>query len=317
MRRKIGEGGFGEVYHAHDTWLDHPVALKLFKQGGSGRHSTDRILHEARKLARIRHPNVVTVHGADSHDGRVGFWMDLIEGTTLEHMVRKRRLSAGEAAYIGQDVCRALAAVHRSGIIHRDIKAQNVMRCAEDGRIILMDFGAGEFIVDRPRTSPGRVRPCTPAPEVFESGTASVRSDIYAVGVLMYFLVTGGFPVRGSSIADLVEAHRRGERGRLRDGRPDLPYQFVSIIERALDPDPVRRFASAGELESALGGSIQPVNPVPAPVLIGRNLERTAVQKLSIGAATALISTIMIGWIACRMFDTGIGVHLRLRRRAC
>src|SRR5688572_11707157 len=148
LRRKIGEGGFGEVYHAHDTWLDHPVALKLFKRSASGRHSTDRILHEARKLARIRHPNVVTVHGADSHDGRVGFWMDLIEGTTLEHVVRGRRLSAGEAAYIGQDVCKALAAVHRTGIIHRDIKAQNVMRAAEDGRIILMDFGAGEFIVE-------------------------------------------------------------------------------------------------------------------------------------------------------------------------
>jgi hypothetical protein len=309
LRRKIGEGGFGEVYHAHDTWLDHPVALKLFKRSSSGRHSTDRILHEARKLARIRHPNVVTVHGADSHEGRVGFWMDLIEGTTLEHVVQGRRLSAGEAAYIGQDVCKALAAVHRTGIIHRDIKAQNVMRAAEDGRIILMDFGAGEFIVETTANPSRQGTPAYLAPEVFESGTASVRSDIYAVGVLMYFLVTGNFPVNGSSVAKLVEAHRRGERGRLRDGRPDLPYQFVTTIERALDPDPVRRFASAGELESALGGSIQavPVH-VAAPGLIDRKTEHTVVQKVSIGAAIALISTVMIGWIACRMFDTAVGV---------
>ena len=152
LRRKIGEGGFGEVYHAHDTWLDHSVALKLFKVSGSGRHSTDRILHEARKLARIRHPNVVTVHGADSHQGRVGFWMDLVEGTTLEQIVRERRLSAGEAAYIGQEVCRALAAVHRSGIIHRDIKAQNVrpwdFGVAYNLRIFPSAFTAQEFGAD-------------------------------------------------------------------------------------------------------------------------------------------------------------------------
>ena len=310
LRRKIGEGGFGEVYHAHDTWLDHPVALKLFKRGGSGRHATDRILHEARKLARIRHPNVVTVHGADSHDGRVGFWMDLIEGTTLEHVVRGRRLSAGEAAYIGQDVCKALAAVHRSGIIHRDIKAQNVMRCADDGRIILMDFGAGEFIVDTSAKPSRQGTPVYLAPEVFESGTASVRSDIYAVGVLMYFLVTGNFPVSGSSVAQLVEAHRRGERGRLRDGRPDLPYQFVTLVERALDPDPLRRFASAGELESALGGSIQRGDAihVATPVAGDRTAWRTAVQKIAIGAAIALVWTVVIGWIACRWFDFGVGV---------
>ena len=310
LRRKIGEGGFGEVYHAHDTWLDHPVALKLFKRSASGRHSTDRILHEARKLARIRHPNVVTVHGADSHDGRVGFWMDLIEGTTLERMVRGRRLSAGEAAYIGQDVCRALAAVHRAGIIHRDIKAQNVMRCADDGRIILMDFGAGEFIVDTSANPSRQGTPVYLAPEVFESGTASVRSDIYAVGVLMYFLVTGNFPVCGSSVAQLVEAHRRGERGRLRDGRPDLPYQFVTLVERALDPDPLRRFASAGELESALGGSIQRADAIHVPTAVAgdQTAGRTPVQKIAIGAATALVWTVVVGWIACRTFDTRVGV---------
>ena len=85
------------------------------------------------------------VHGADSHDGRVGFWMDLVEGQTLEQRVRDGRLSAGETIYVGQELCRALAAVHQANLLHRDIKAQNVMRAADGGRIILMDFGAGEF----------------------------------------------------------------------------------------------------------------------------------------------------------------------------
>src|SRR4029450_1744091 len=131
LLRKIGEGAFGEVYHAHDLWLDHPVALKLLKPGIAKRSSASRILHEARKLARVRHPNVVTVHGADQHDGRIGFWMDLIDGQTLAALVGQGRLSAGEATYIGQEVCRALIAVHHARLVHRDIKAQNVMRSSD------------------------------------------------------------------------------------------------------------------------------------------------------------------------------------------
>jgi hypothetical protein len=306
LRRKIGEGGFGEVFHAHDTWLDHPVALKLFKTGGTGRKTTDRILHEARKLARIRHPNVVIVHGADSHDGRVGFWMDLIEGTALGRIVQTRRLSAGEATHIGQEVCRALAAVHRAGIIHRDIKAQNVMRASEDGRIILMDFGAGEFMADA-ADSPQQGTPAYLAPEIFNGGPASARSDIYAVGVLMYFLVTREYPVRGTSVPELIEAHRRGERARLRDGRPDLPPAFVSIVERALDPDPERRFSSAGEMEAALtGGPILPVNPA---VVDHKDVERKTVQNIAAATAVVVGATAVVGWIGCRIFAMSVGVH--------
>lgn len=304
LRRKIGEGGFGEVYHAHDTWLDHSVALKLFKPKVTSRESANRILHEARKLARIRHPNIVTVHGADSHSGQVGFWMDLIEGTTLEHIVRGGRLAAGEAAYIGQEVCRALAAVHLAGIVHRDVKAQNVMRATDGGRIILMDFGAGEFIKDQAASTRKQGTPLYLAPEIFLGEDASVQSDIYAVGVLLYYLVTSGFPVRGTSFADLVEAHRRGDRRRLRDGRPDLPHQFISVVERALDPDPARRFASAGEMERAL---VDPVPPVPVPMPIKRT-ERAALEKVAIGAASVFFGTAFIGWIACRVFDTGVDV---------
>jgi hypothetical protein len=307
LRRKIGEGGFGEVYHAHDTWLDHSVALKLFKPKVTSRESANRILHEARKLARIRHPNIVTVHGADSHNGQVGFWMDLIEGTTLEHIVRAGRLSAGEAAYIGQEVCRALAAVHLAGIVHRDVKAQNVMRATDGGRIILMDFGAGEFMKEQAANARKQGTPLYLAPEVFMGADASVRSDIYAVGVLMYYLVTSGFPVRGGSVAELIDAHRQGERRRLRDGRPDLPQEFVSVVERALDPDPARRFASAGEMEAALaGGPIVPFDPAP---IKREGTERTPVHRILIGAAAAFMATAMIGWIACRLFDTVVGVH--------
>ena len=207
--RKIGEGAYGEVYEALDTWLDHPRALKLLKPEVASRASAPQILHEARKLVRVRHPNVVMVHGADRHDGRVGFWMDLIEGQTLEQRVKEGRLSAGEATYIGRELCRAVAAVHQANLLHRDIKAQNVMRASDGGRIILMDFGAGEFR-DAPRLD---ARPHgTPlylAPELLTGGAAAIESDIYALGVLLFYLVSGRFPVEGTSFSDLRDRPRR------------------------------------------------------------------------------------------------------------
>jgi hypothetical protein len=302
LLRKIGEGGFGIVYHAHDPWLDHPVALKLFKPRVATREASSRILHEARKLARIRHPNIVTVHGADSHNGQVGFWMDLIEGTTLEHVVLERRLSAGEATHIGREVCRALAAVHLAGIVHRDVKAQNVMRATDGGRIILMDFGAGEFMADPGANARKQGTPLYLAPELFNGGDGSARSDIYSTGVLLYHLVTGDFPVPGASIDELVEAHRRGDRRRLRDVRPDLPDQFVSVVERALDPDPERRYESAGDMEIALAGDSLRIDQAA-------ETRRITLQNVSIAAAASFAGMALVGWIACRVFDFGLGVH--------
>jgi tRNA A-37 threonylcarbamoyl transferase component Bud32 len=261
--RKIGEGSYGEVFHAHDTWLDHPVALKLLKPEAENRVSPSELLHEARKLARVRHDNVVRVHGADRHNGRVGFWMDFIDGETLAARVMKGRLSAGEATSVGQEVCRALAAVHRAKIIHRDVKAQNVMRAHDGGGIILMDFGAGEIQGDE-AVGYAQGTPLYMAPELFESSAAGARTDIYAAGVLLFHLVTNAFPVNGGSMQELREAHRRGDRRRLRDERPDLPDSFITIVERAIDPDPMRRYATAGDMEAKLSGEPLP-QPVPAP----------------------------------------------------
>jgi serine/threonine-protein kinase len=245
---RIGEGAFGEVYRARDSWLDHEVALKLLKPGAHPTAGAVRILGEARALARVRHHNVVTVHGADQHEGRVGLWMELVRGRTLAQIVAAQGpFGAREAGGIGQDVCRALAAVHAEGLIHKDVKAQNVMR-ASGGRIVLMDFGAGHT-------------PIYLAPETLAGRDATVASDVYAVGVLLYFLVTARFPVNATSATELQAAHARGERRRLTDQRADLPDEFVAVVERALDSDPARRYASAGEMLEAL----LPLQSAPAP----------------------------------------------------
>lgn len=312
LRRKIGEGAFGIVYHAHDPWLDHPVALKLLRPEVARPDLSSRILHEARKLARVRHPNVVTVHGADHHDGQIGFWMELIEGQTLAEIVAKGRLNAGEAAYMGQEVCRALAAVHNAGLIHRDVKAQNVMRAADGGRIILMDFGAGEFVDDPSAASRVQGTPLYLAPEILEHSTPTVQTDIYATGVLLHYLVTGGFPVTGSSIQDLTEKHRRGERRRLQDSRPDLPDSFVSIVERALQADPARRYASAGDMLVALAGEGTASGADVATTARRLKADGTTLQKVGRVALTlagAALVTEILGLFASRAFETVLHVE--------
>ncbi len=150
FRRKIGGGGFGTVYLAWDPALEREVALKVLQ--AAGRSHT--VIQEGRLLARVRHPNVVTVYGIDEYEGTVGLWMEWVEGLTLTQVLTARGLLGGhEAALIGVDVCRAVAAVHKAGLLHRDIKAQNVMREA-GGRIVLMDFGAGEIRTEDSLTEP-------------------------------------------------------------------------------------------------------------------------------------------------------------------
>jgi TolB-like protein/tetratricopeptide (TPR) repeat protein len=253
LLEKIGEGTFGEVYRARDPWLDREVALKLFKSTTAATLPSTRVLTEARTLARVRHPHVVTVHGADVHDGRVGIWMEFVRGRTLSAMFAAQGpMSAGEAAVVGLELCRALGAVHAAGLVHGDVKAQNVMR-ESGGRFVLMDFGAGQFVEGQRSSAPRAAgTPLYLAPEVLQGGRLTTQSDIYALGVLLYLLVTGTYPVKASSAEELVTAHLRGERRHLRDARPDLPDAFVAAVERALEPNLQRRFATVGEMLSAL-----------------------------------------------------------------
>ena len=151
--RHVGSGSFGDVYQAYDPRLARAVAMKLLRVTARQGGRQTAAIEEGRLLARARHCKVVSVCGADHIDGRTGIWMEFVEGRTLEAIVRQNGpLGVEEASAIGLAICAALGAVHGEGLIHRDVKAQNVMR-ADDGRIVLMDFGAGREIdeVDRAR----------------------------------------------------------------------------------------------------------------------------------------------------------------------
>ncbi|MEO8260158.1 MAG: serine/threonine-protein kinase [Acidobacteriota bacterium] len=285
---QLGEGAFGAVYLARDAKLQREVALKLLWPGDAAA-DPQRALKEARLLARVRHPNVVTVFGADQVDGRVGLWMELVKGRTLAELLRTQGpFSAREAALIGLDLCRALAAVHAAGLLHGDIKAHNVMR-EEGGRTVLMDFGTGrELNLDRSGRPLGPAgdfsgTPLYLAPEVFEGQPRTKATDIYSLGVLLYHLVTDGYPVDGRSREDVQAAHRRQQRRRLRDVRPDLPGEFIQAVERALDPDPRHRHPGAGAFESALARLL---GATPA---IERGWLTVNVRRLGIAASFVLI----------------------------
>jgi len=250
----VGTGAFGTVYRARDTRLDREVALKILSRDISD--PRDEVVREARLLALVRNPNVVTVFGADRIDGQVGIWTEFLRGQTLDHILEERGVLDGrEAALIGIDLCRALAAVHAAGIVHQDVKLSNVMRAA-GGRIVLMDFGLGrEFDPSFGRGGQKRALSGTPhfmAPEVLGGAPSEARCDLYSLGVVLFALVAGSLPVEASTLEDLRAKHARGERKHARDLRPDLAESFVRVLDRALSSDPGARYQTAGEFERAL-----------------------------------------------------------------
>jgi eukaryotic-like serine/threonine-protein kinase len=251
---RVGHGSFGEVYRAWDPDLEREVAVKLLLPG-SVEHEEDyrAFLREARALAAVQHPNIVHVYGIDRHDGRVGYWTDFVRGKTLSFLVSAQGpFGYREAALIGLDVAKALSAVHRAGLLHRDIKAENVMR-EEGGRILLMDFGLSTL----PQLQTGVAgTPTYMAPELFSGSPATVASDIYAVGVLLFYLVTGQHPVRLGGLTAREAAAAISKRRALIDLRPDLSESFMRTVSVAMEMDPAKRYASAGQLAEALAETL-------------------------------------------------------------
>jgi eukaryotic-like serine/threonine-protein kinase len=262
--RHIGQGSYGVVFLGRDEDLDRDVAVKLLHQRPlGGGDLASRVKSEGRALARVRHTNVVTVYDVEEHENQLGLCMEYIHGRTLDDIVRADGpMGADQAAVDGQAVCRALAAIHAVGILHRDVKARNVMR-ERGGRIVLMDLGAGrdQETLRGPSATTNIGTPLYMAPELLLGGTATRQTDVYAVGVLLYFLVTGSYPVVGSSIDEIRQLHRSGKRTPLDDRRPELPDAFVRVVERATAVVASERHDSAmallRDLNVAIGGSAE------------------------------------------------------------
>jgi eukaryotic-like serine/threonine-protein kinase len=278
IRSEIGRGSFGTVYRAFHPQLAIDVALKVIRPRPlEVSIDPSQALTEARLLAQINHPNVVRVYSADCLEQEVGVAMELVTGRTLQDVVRiQGPLSPRDTMRIGIDVCRALAAVHGAGVLHGDIKANNVMR-AHDGRTVLMDFGAGHDLKTGLRSRSGAGTPLYLAPEIFAGSRRTIASDIYSLGVLLHYLSTGAYPVSGSSRTEIEERHAAHvPRRPLRELRSDLPEPFINVVDRCTAESPTYRFWSAAELEAALHKAMASTQGTSFPFFSRRTLTAAA-----------------------------------------
>ena len=224
----LGQGGYGTVYRAYDPQLEREVALKVPDDQSAGRVA---LLREGQLLARIDHPHVLKVHGVVEHEGRIGFCVELLRGESLEQWVQKQGVAgAGELVAIGTELCAALAALHREGVVHGDVKPANVLRHAE-GRWVLADFGSGQLAWNETSSSG---TPAYMAPERLEGDASSAASDQYSLGVLLFRIAVGRCPAGAPDAARLAALLAAGQKEGLLDARPDLPPALVAVIERAM-----------------------------------------------------------------------------------
>ncbi|MEM9302293.1 MAG: serine/threonine-protein kinase [Pseudomonadota bacterium] len=230
----IGQGSFARVYRAHDPVLDRDVALKLFRHD---RQDLDagQLIAEARRHARVHHPRVLAVHGADVDDGIAGLWTDLLEGETLaDHVASGRRLAGDALRALATDLAAGLAAVHEQGIVHGDLKPANVW-IDKGERAILMDFGAAS---PSDADDPARYgSPVTMGPELFAGQPPSPASDAWALGAVLQFAATGRYPFTGTSILEIQAAHERGDPPDLADLRRAAPEE-APVVGRLLARTP-------------------------------------------------------------------------------
>jgi len=286
IERRIGSGGFGVVYEAWDGRLERTVAVKAIEsRGESGR----RVLREAQAAARLNHPGIVTLYEMGEEDGNALLVTELVDGTTLACLSREGALGDREIGEIGADLCEALDHAHSRGVVHRDIKPQNVL-VPPDGefRAKLMDFGVARLADGAALTAPGDVVGTLAymSPEQAEGSPAGPEADVYSLALTLYECWSGENPNRRPTPAATARAIG-GRPRRLRRRRPDLPQELCDTIDAALEPRPSRRPALE-ELGSAIEESLDRLAEEPVQVSSPLGLRAGAV------AAAALFGT----WLA-------------------
>ncbi len=255
--RMIGQGGFGRVYGARDVRLGRDVAIKVIRPELAGaRAFLERFRKEGTALAKFRHPGIVPIYDIREHDGLIYYMMPLIEGDTLRQKLDRGRVIPPKAAQrILLELCDCLGATHRAGIVHRDIKPDNVILEGILGKTLLMDFGVAKSVADLSATMSGVIvgTPTYMSPEQ-ASGDTNVdhRSDIYSLGVLAYHMLTGRPPFIGASPHAVIAGHVADRATPIRKLNPSVPKAMADAVEKCLAKEPEHRFQSAGELAAEL-----------------------------------------------------------------
>jgi serine/threonine protein kinase len=253
LERRIARGGMGEVWAARDTRLARPVAIKFLRGDVAQPAARKRFQAEARAAGGLTHPNVVSVYDSGTHDDAPYLVMELLPGRTLSDEIRDGPLRDERVRDVALEILGALETAHRAGVVHRDVKPGNVL-LTQEGRAKVADFGIAKA-ADVTATGSGEIVGSVPymAPERFD-GQTSERSDLYAVGAVLYEACTGRVPYPERSVWAVATAAREGAFPPVRELRPDTDPALSEAIERALSPDPEDRFASANEMAAAIRG---------------------------------------------------------------
>jgi len=266
---KLGEGGMGVVYKAQDTTLDRLVALKFLPSHVSVNEETKaRFLQEARAAAALNHAHICTVHGIEEEGSQVFIVMEYIEGGTLREKLPFSNIN--DALSIVIQIGEALQEAHAKGIVHRDIKADNIMLTSK-GQAKVMDFGLaklkGSLKLTKSSSTVGTL--AYMAPEQFQGGEVDARSDIFSLGVLLFELLTGKTPFRGEHEAAMVYSIVNEEPESILQHRPEISSGIVHILGKALEKDPADRFQSAAEMVVDLRRAIKQSSKISGAAVSG------------------------------------------------
>lgn len=256
LERELGRGGMGVVFLARDLKLDRLVAIKALPLHlADDERVRERFLREARTAARLSHPNIVPVHRADEIDGRVFFVMGFVDGDSLAQRVAQRGpLPPDEVVGVLHDVADALDEAHRHGIIHRDVKAENILIDHRTGRAMVTDFGIARVIEAAPLTATGLLLGTAQymSPEQIVGESVDARSDVYSLGVVAFHALTARFPFQSETASAVLVAHVTKTPPRLHDVAPSVPPALADVVDRCLAKEPGDRFQSAADLRTAL-----------------------------------------------------------------
>ena len=301
---KIGEGGMGEVYLAQDLHLDRKVALKFLPAGrATDETARRRLLNEANAAARIDHPFITKVYEVGEADGHPFIAMELVEGITLKDRLARGSLELGEAIRIGAEMADALEFARSRGVVHRDLKPSNVM-LSTDGHVKVMDFGIAKRLVgpdadpDRTGTSGSTVTgeisgtPAYMAPEQIKGESIDSRTDVFALGVCLYEMLTGAHPFLKKSSFATADAIVNQDPPPLELFMREPPELLDRMLRRALAKDPVERYQSFRELRldlNALAGSRTSTGSAATPV----RLERTWPRRIAWIAAVIVVFAVL------------------------
>jgi serine/threonine protein kinase/Tol biopolymer transport system component len=264
--RLLGQGGMGEVYEAEDTKLGRRIALKLLpKQFAAAPDRRERFDREARAVAALNHPSIVTIYSIEEFNDGPFLTMELVVGTTVSDHIAARKVSLDWLLSMAIPLADAVAAAHQRGIMHRDLKPSNVM-VTGDGRVKVLDFGlaklreeiaavdAGLVTTGENLTGEGKIIGTVAymSPEQAEGKAVDQRSDIFSLGVMLYEAATSERPFKGDTSMSVITAILRDEPRAVTNLRPELPHDLARIIKRAIAKDPEQRYQSAKDLRNDL-----------------------------------------------------------------